>query len=85
MDRVLLDNMAVQTEAGLDVSRLEDAVRRVGGRVQTEASGNVTLETVGRIGATGVDFVSAGALTHSVRALDVSLKVGLEEGKGEGA
>ncbi len=77
VDRVLLDNMAVRTDDGLDVSRLEDAVRRVGGRVQTEASGNVTLETVGRIGATGVDFVSTGALTHSVRALDVSLKVGL--------
>ncbi|MGB3544127.1 carboxylating nicotinate-nucleotide diphosphorylase [Rubrivirga sp.] len=78
VDRVLLDNMAVRTASGLDVSRLEDAVRLVDGRVQTEASGNVTLETVGRIGATGVDFVSTGALTHSVRALDVSLKVGLE-------
>ena len=85
VDRVLLDNMAVRTEAGLDVSRLEDAVRLVDGRVQTEASGNVTLETVGRIGTTGVDFVSTGALTHSVRALDVSLKVALEEGARQGA
>ena len=78
VDRVLLDNMARRTDDGLDVTVLEEAVRRVGGRVQTEASGNVTLQTVGRIGRTGVDFISSGALTHSVRALDVSLKVGLE-------
>ena len=78
VDRVLLDNMARRTDAGLDVSVLEEAVRRVGGRLATEASGNVTLETAGRIGATGVDFISSGALTHSVTALDVSLKVGLE-------
>ncbi len=79
VDRVLLDNMARQTDRGLDVSVLEEAVRRVGGRVQTEASGNVTLDTVGRIGATGVDFISSGALTHSVTALDVSLKIGLDD------
>ena len=77
VDRVLLDNMARPSHDGLDVSLLEEAVRRVGGRVQTEASGNVTLATVGRIAATGVDFISSGALTHSVAALDVSLKVGL--------
>ena len=80
VDRVLLDNMARQTDGGLDVSVLTEAVRRVGGRVETEASGNVTLETVPAIAATGVDFISSGALTHSVRALDVSLKVGLEVG-----
>ncbi|MEM0963862.1 MAG: carboxylating nicotinate-nucleotide diphosphorylase [Bacteroidota bacterium] len=78
VDRVLLDNMARPTASGLDVSMLEEAVRRVAGRIQTEASGNVTLDTVGRIGQTGVDFVSSGALTHSVPALDVSLKVGLD-------
>ena len=78
VDRVLLDNMARPADGGLDVSMLEEAVARVGGRAETEASGNVTLDTVGRIGATGVDFVSTGALTHSVRALDVSLKVGLD-------
>ena len=75
VDRVLLDNMARRTDAGLDVSMLEAAVRRIGGRLQTEASGNVTLETAAAIGATGVDYVSVGALTHSVRALDISLKV----------
>ena len=81
VDRVLLDNMARPTDGGgLDVSVLAQAVARVGGRVQTEASGNVTLETVAAIAATGVDFISSGALTHSVRALDVSLKVGLEMG-----
>ena len=78
VDRILLDNMARQTASGLDVSLLEEAVRRVGGRVQTEASGNVTLDTVGAIGATGVDYISSGALTHSVRALDVSLKIDLD-------
>ena len=78
VDRVLLDNMARRTDDGIDVSMLEDAVRRVGGKIQTEASGNVTLDTVGAIGATGVDFVSTGALTHSVRTLDVSLKIGLD-------
>lgn len=78
VDRVLLDNMARRTDRGLDVSMLQEAVGRVGGRVQTEASGNVTLETVGAIAATGVDFISSGALTHSVRALDVSLKIDLE-------
>jgi nicotinate-nucleotide pyrophosphorylase (carboxylating) len=75
VDRVLLDNMARRTGHGLDVSMLQAAVEKIGGRLQTEASGNVTLETAGAIGRTGVDYVSVGALTHSVRALDISLKV----------
>ncbi|MEM1056867.1 MAG: carboxylating nicotinate-nucleotide diphosphorylase [Bacteroidota bacterium] len=75
LDRLLLDNMVVRTNDGLDISMLQEAVTRIAGRVQTEASGNVTLETVGAIATTGVDFISSGALTHSVRALDVSLKV----------
>ena len=77
VDTVLLDNMARPAGGTTDVSVLAEAVRRVGGRLATEASGNVTLATVGAIGATGVDFVSVGALTHSVRALDVSLKIRL--------
>ena len=81
VDTVLLDNRARRTDTdgatGLDVSVLAEAVRRIGGRLQTEASGNVTLDTVGAIAATGVDAVSSGALTHSVRALDVSLKIAL--------
>ncbi|MDX1546339.1 MAG: carboxylating nicotinate-nucleotide diphosphorylase [Rhodothermales bacterium] len=77
-DIVLLDNMARRREDGtLDVSMLEAAVRLIDGRMQTEASGNVTLETVAAIAATGVDAISSGALTHSVRALDVSLKIEL--------
>ena len=43
--------------------------------VETEASGNVTLQTVERIGSTGVSFISCGALTHSVVALDISLRI----------
>jgi nicotinate-nucleotide pyrophosphorylase (carboxylating) len=70
-DRVLLDNM------NLDQMReaVEIAAKRVPG-VPLEASGNVTLETVNAIAATGVDFISSGALTHSVKALDISLTLG---------
>lgn len=63
--RILLDNMP------LDVMRR--AVERVAGAVPLEASGNVSLATVGAIAATGVDFISAGALTHSAPVLDLSL------------
>lgn len=79
LDRLLLDNFARRRDDGsVDVAPLAEAVARVGGAVATEASGNVTLESVGAIAATGVDFISSGALTHSVRALDVSLKIGLD-------
>ena len=77
VDRILLDNMARKTNDGLDASMLAEAVRRISGRFETEASGNVTLDTVPAIAATGVDFISCGALTHSVVALDISLKVTL--------
>jgi len=63
--RILLDNMTVE--------QLRDAVARVDGRAELEASGGVTLETVREIAATGVQFVSVGALTHSPPALDLSL------------
>ena len=43
--------------------------------VETEASGNVMLQTVGKIASTGVDFISCGYLTHSVTALDISLRI----------
>jgi nicotinate-nucleotide pyrophosphorylase (carboxylating) len=66
IDAVLLDNMAVET--------LRRAVKLVAGRVVTEASGGVTLETVREIAATGVDVISVGALTHSPRSLDSSLE-----------
>ncbi len=62
---ILLDNMTPP--------QLREAVARVGGRAKLEASGGVTLETVRDAAATGVDFVSVGALTHSAPALDLSL------------
>jgi len=63
--RILLDNMTV--------AQLREAVEQVGGRAQLEASGGVTPATVRDVAASGVDFVSVGALTHSAPALDFSL------------
>jgi nicotinate-nucleotide pyrophosphorylase (carboxylating) len=65
VDRIMLDNMSL--------AQMTDAVRMTAGRIPLEASGNVNLNTVAAIAATGVDFISAGALTHSVKALDISL------------
>ena len=62
---------------GIDVQLLRETVKLIAGRFETEASGNVTLATVSAIAATGVDFISCGALTHSVAALDISLNVQL--------
>lgn len=67
-DIVLLDNM--------DDAALAEAVRRAAGRVPLEASGNMTLERLPRVAATGVDFVSMGAVTHSARAVDISFELG---------
>ncbi len=64
-ERILLDNMTDELMA--------DAVRRTSGRVPLEASGGITLERAARIGATGVDFVSVGALTHSVVVFDLGM------------
>lgn len=77
--RVMLDNMVVPLENGdVDVSLLQQAVSMIEGKFETEASGNVTLDTVSKIGSTGVTFISSGALTHSVKALDISLNVDTE-------
>jgi nicotinate-nucleotide pyrophosphorylase (carboxylating) len=65
IDAVLLDNMPTD--------ELRKAVRKVGGRALTEASGGVTLETVRAIAETGVDLISVGALTHSAPVLDIGL------------
>ena len=65
IDRILLDNMSHEM--------MRAAVEIAAGKIPLEASGNVTLDTVAAIAATGVDFISVGALTHSVKALDVSL------------
>ncbi len=62
---VMLDNM--------DTERMREAVRLAAGRVKLEVSGGVTLERVEEIAATGVDFISVGALTHSCPALDIAL------------
>ncbi|KAL5553393.1 hypothetical protein UlMin_040794 [Ulmus minor] len=79
LTRIMLDNMVVPlTNGDVDVSMLKEAVTLINGRFETEASGNVTLETVHKIGGTGVTFVSSGALTHSVKALDISLKIDTE-------
>eukprot|EP00824_Muranothrix_gubernata_P002673 TRINITY_DN13240_c0_g2_i1.p2 TRINITY_DN13240_c0_g2~~TRINITY_DN13240_c0_g2_i1.p2 ORF type:complete len:233 (+),score=39.56 TRINITY_DN13240_c0_g2_i1:260-958(+) len=76
VNRILLDNMTDRLEDGsVRVDRLAEAVQCVAGRVTTEASGNVDLSTVAAIAATGVDLISSGALTHSVTALDISLKL----------
>jgi nicotinate-nucleotide pyrophosphorylase (carboxylating) len=66
-DRILLDNMSL--------ADLRAAVAMVDGRVPLEASGGVTLDTVGAIAATGVDLISVGALTHGAHSLDVTLEI----------
>jgi nicotinate-nucleotide pyrophosphorylase (carboxylating) len=65
-DIIMLDNMGV--------ADMKKAVALIGGRAQTECSGNITKENIASILETGVDFVSSGALTHSAPILDVSLK-----------
>lgn len=65
-DIIMLDNMPVE--------RMREAVSLIAHRAKAEASGNVRLDNVRAIAETGVDFISVGALTHSVRALDISLK-----------
>ncbi|HBH87626.1 MAG TPA: carboxylating nicotinate-nucleotide diphosphorylase [Syntrophaceae bacterium] len=64
---IMLDNMTI--------ADMRKAVETVRGKVPLEASGNVTLANVRKIAETGVDFISVGALTHSVQASDISLKI----------
>ena len=64
---ILLDNMTTEMMA--------EAVKITAGRAKLEASGNMTVERAREVAATGVDYISAGSLTHSVKALDISLKV----------
>ena len=66
-DFILLDNM--------NPEQLRAAVERTAGRVPLEASGGITLETIRAVAETGVDRISIGALTHSVQALDISLRI----------
>lgn len=66
VDRIMLDNFSVEDTA--------KAVKQVNGRVDLESSGGITFETLRSYAETGVDYISVGALTHSVKSLDMSLK-----------
>ncbi len=66
-DIIMFDNMDNETMA--------EAVRIVAGRARTEASGNMSIPRLKEVAATGVDFISVGALTHSVTALDISMNI----------
>ena len=65
-DIIMLDNM--------DIKNLKEAVKLIDNRVEVEASGNVTLDNIREIAQTGVDFISTGAVTHSFKVLDISMK-----------
>lgn len=65
VDRIMLDNF--------DVATLREAVRRIDGKYETEASGGITDKTLRSYAETGVDFISVGALTHHIKSLDLSL------------
>ena len=65
-DIIMLDNMSTED--------MQQAIRIIGGRAETECSGNVKKENIGRLTSLGVDYISSGALTHSAPILDISLK-----------
>ena len=69
VDRIMLDNFSLPL--------MIEAVRYTAGRVPLEVSGNVSLDTIGEFARTGVDFISVGALTKHVRAVDLSLRLRL--------
>jgi len=66
VDRIMLDNM--------DTDTMTKAVEIINGRSETEASGGITEKTIRAVALTGVDYISVGALTHSVKSIDISLK-----------
>lgn len=66
VDRIMLDNFTPE--------KTRQAVQRVQGRVELESSGGITFDTIRSYAETGVDYISVGALTHSVKSLDMSLK-----------
>ena len=66
-DIIMLDNMSNETMA--------EAVKMIAGRAKTEASGNMNIARLKEVAATGVDYISVGALTHSVTALDISMNI----------
>lgn len=65
-DIIMLDNMSTE--------EMQEAIRIIDGRAETECSGNVTKENIARLTSLGVDYISSGALTHSAPILDISLK-----------
>ncbi len=65
-DVIMLDNMSIE--------QMSEAVKLTAGRAKLEASGNITLDNIRDVALTGVDIISLGALTHSVNALDISMK-----------
>ena len=67
VDIIMLDNMPVPM--------MKEAVKIIAGKAKVEASGNVNFKSIKAIAKTGVDFISVGALTHSVKALDISMKI----------
>lgn len=69
VDVIMLDNMSP--------ALMKEAIQIIAGRAKTEASGNITLDTIREVAESGVDFISTGAVTHSVRALDISLELQL--------
>jgi nicotinate-nucleotide pyrophosphorylase (carboxylating) len=71
VDRIMLDNFS----PGL----LKEAVDLIGGRYETEASGGITFQNIRKYAETGVDYISVGALTHSYKSLDISLKAVIEK------
>ena len=66
VDRIMLDNFDIETT--------KKAVERINGQYETESSGGITLENLRQYAECGVDFISVGALTHSVKSLDISFK-----------
>lgn len=66
VDRIMLDNF--------NIEQTKEAVKRIGGKYETESSGGITFDTLRDYAECGVDFISVGALTHSVKGLDLSLK-----------
>lgn len=66
-DIIMLDNMNLET--------MQEAVRIIDGKALTEASGNVTLDNIRTVALAGVDIISMGAITHSVKAFDISMRI----------
>ena len=71
VDVIMLDNM--------DLPTMKKAVELTAGRAKLEASGNITEENIAQVASTGVDIISLGALTHSVKCFDISMKIKRKE------